>query len=270
MYNIQAIGSVLVDRRGMERNGMKKRSPEEFLEEAHHVHGEKYVYLDAYVNKRTNIRIHCPHHGMFVQNPHAHLQGKGCWLCGVKKRASTQCRSHQSFVQEAAKIHNRKYVYNDLYRGRSSKVQITCPLHGDFYQLADNHLSGHGCPRCKDFITISDKISATPNIPCTLYLLLGDSNQFVKVGITTHSVAFRYRERKYNQVTLKPLYTKVLPLHQAVAIEEKVKQQFRDDSVRPLSMPDGHTECFKYARLLDICEFVDDLVENKWGLSTLI
>jgi len=35
-------------------------------------------------------------------------------------------------------------------------------------------------------------------------------------------------------------------------------------------LEDGHTECFKYARLLDICEFVDDLVENKWGLSTLI
>lgn len=30
-----------------------------------------------------------------------------------------------------------------------SEVKIICPVHGPFFQRAQSHLLGHGCPKCK-------------------------------------------------------------------------------------------------------------------------
>lgn len=48
-------------------------------------------------------------------------------------------------------IHGNKYSYDYLiYRRAKEKVIITCPQHGEFSMLADNHEKGQGCPSCKD------------------------------------------------------------------------------------------------------------------------
>lgn len=30
----------------------------------------------------------------------------------------------------------------------TDKVEIICPIHGNFKQLANQHLQGHACPKC--------------------------------------------------------------------------------------------------------------------------
>ena len=35
------------------------------------------------------------------------------------------------------------------YVNSKTKLIITCPIHGDFEQLAEAHLKGQGCPKCK-------------------------------------------------------------------------------------------------------------------------
>lgn len=43
-----------------------------------------------------------------------------------------------------------KYDYSKtVYQDMHSKVLIICPQHGEFYQRAQSHLSGSGCPMCK-------------------------------------------------------------------------------------------------------------------------
>lgn len=63
--------------------GLKCRKPyDKFLEEAHAIHGDKYIYHEDYVNAGTKIRITCKKHGDFYQRPFDHICGRrGCPIC---------------------------------------------------------------------------------------------------------------------------------------------------------------------------------------------
>lgn len=53
------------------------------------------------------------------------------------------------FIARANTIHNSKYGYtNVVYKNFQTKIQITCPIHGDFHQKPEYHLNGNGCPEC--------------------------------------------------------------------------------------------------------------------------
>ena len=64
----------------------KKLTQKEVLERFKKVHGDEYDYsLVEYVNTHTRISILCKKdgHGIFEQTPLNHLQGSGCWKCGI-------------------------------------------------------------------------------------------------------------------------------------------------------------------------------------------
>ncbi len=55
----------------------------------------------------------------------------------------------EEFIKKANEIHNNKYDYSKVeYINGKAKVCIICPEHGEFYQEANSHLQGIGCPRC--------------------------------------------------------------------------------------------------------------------------
>lgn len=131
-----------------EKNSSTK---EDFILKARKVHGWKYDYSKVkYVNKKTPICIICPEHGEFWQTPDSHLQGNGCKKCTKEKLSNERLKTNEEWVNEVTKIHNNKYDYKKtVYKGYRKKVIITCPIHGDFEQLAYNHLQGKGCPKCR-------------------------------------------------------------------------------------------------------------------------
>lgn len=46
-------------------------------------------------------------------------------------------------------MHGDKYDYSKVeYTGKDNKVCIICPEHGEFWQIANNHMRGTGCPKC--------------------------------------------------------------------------------------------------------------------------
>lgn len=54
-----------------------------------------------------------------------------------------------SFIEKANQVHNNRYTYNNTqYTNSRNKVVITCPIHGDFEQIAAEHIRGKGCPYC--------------------------------------------------------------------------------------------------------------------------
>ena len=56
-----------------------------FIERARKIHNNKYDYSKVdYKLYNDAIAIICPKHGEFWQTPDAHLQGKGCPICGYK------------------------------------------------------------------------------------------------------------------------------------------------------------------------------------------
>lgn len=120
---------------------------DEFTLKSKQVHGDKYDYSESnYVNSKTKIRITCPIHGGFFQEPSAHLAGQGCPRCGGTGKLSTEI-----FIERASKIHNNKYDYSLVdYVTTDVPVKIICPTHGLFSQLPIVHLyRGSGCQACQ-------------------------------------------------------------------------------------------------------------------------
>lgn len=130
-----------------EKLSLKSRSSkEEFIRKAIKIHGDKYDYSKvAYVNNRTPVLIICPKHGEFLMTPHNHLNGRGCRYCANRNyRYSTE-----EYIAACKKVHNNFYSYeHTVYETSHREVIITCPIHGDFKQIAADHLNGHGCPKC--------------------------------------------------------------------------------------------------------------------------
>lgn len=59
------------------------------------------------------------------------------------------CFTTEQFIEKAKKIHGNKYDYSKVdYKRSQMKVCIVCPKHGEFWQTANSHLSGHGCHKC--------------------------------------------------------------------------------------------------------------------------
>ena len=55
----------------------------------------------------------------------------------------------EEFIEKARKVHGDKYDYSKVeYVNSSTKVCIICPIHGEFWQIPNNHLRGSGCYFC--------------------------------------------------------------------------------------------------------------------------
>ena len=130
-----------------QRKVPNKLTTEQFIEKALSKHGVKYNYSKVkYINTSTPVIITCPIHGDFLQVPSVHLSGCGCPICGGHKKLT-----QEDFVTRAKKIHRDKYDYSEtVYKSEKEVVEIICPKHGKFTQLAKSHLLGKGCPKCKE------------------------------------------------------------------------------------------------------------------------
>lgn len=122
-------------------------SKEWFVERATLVHGYKYDYSKTVFRGVNNqVLITCKTHGDFYQNGSTHLKGSGCPLCAMENRKMTT----EEYVKRCSEVHNNKYDYSLVeYSDIHKKVTIICPIHGSFKQIANSHLRGQGCPRCK-------------------------------------------------------------------------------------------------------------------------
>lgn len=115
------------------------------------IHGNYYNYSKMnYVNNETKIIIICPKHNEFKQTPNSHKNGNGCKKCSDEKLSISKRLDNQEFIERASKKHNFKYDYSlTKYKEYRSSIMIICPTHGEFKQIADYHLAGNGCQKCK-------------------------------------------------------------------------------------------------------------------------
>jgi very-short-patch-repair endonuclease len=128
--------------------GTKKINTEEFIKKSKKIHNNKYDYsLVEYKNMKTKVKIICPIHGEFEQEPRHHLNNSGCQICngGVKY-------NNKIFIINAIKTHGNKYDYSLVdYKNNNTNIKIICPIHGVFEQNPNNHISKkYGCPICSE------------------------------------------------------------------------------------------------------------------------
>ena len=131
---------------------------EDIIELFREKHGNKYDYSKVvYEKMHKKVIITCPKHGDFPQTPSKHLIGRGCPKCAVEKRSQAQFLTNEEFIEKSRKIHGDKYVYDKVdYKGAHVPVTIICPTHGEFTQIPNDHLCGHGCPSCGNNISLAE------------------------------------------------------------------------------------------------------------------
>lgn len=175
------------------------------------VHGDQYTYyfpIPVVNRERDKVSITCPIHGKFQQSVKNHLLGQGCPECGKKKSGISLKVPFIEFLERANHIHNNFFTYvEDSYIQITDKVQIVCPYHGEFTQLAISHVRGTGCPECSKLRQGSSP-EMFKGIPTIFYVLrLVDS--VYKIGITTKSTI----EERYCRKIDKDAIDKILFLY---------------------------------------------------------
>ena len=104
----------------------------------------------------------------------------------------------EEFINRARKVHGNKYGYSKVeYKNAHTKVCIICPIHGEFWQIPNDHLNGCGCPKCKiDKITLLKK---------------GTTNTFIEKAKKVHGDKYDYS--KVNYINAKTKICIICPVH---------------------------------------------------------
>ena len=121
-----------------------------FIDRAKSKHDDKYDYSKVEYNGiRNKVCIICPIHGEFWQYPQDHIRGNNCPICANENRGRRKRYTKDEFVEKSKEIHGDKYDYSKVeYKNVNTKVNIICPIHGEFEQIPMNHINGQGCPKC--------------------------------------------------------------------------------------------------------------------------
>lgn len=170
----------------------RRKTTEEFIDSAKAVHGDRYDYsLVEYLSWQDKVTIICPDHGPFEQTPNGHVEGKGCYECGIIASSDAKRSTNEQFIAKARMVHGDHYDYSLVkYIRNSKKVEIICPTHGIFLQAPADHIGqGSGCPDCA-------QTGFNPSKPGLLYYLAittDDGCTRYKIGITNRSVEERFR-----------------------------------------------------------------------------
>ena len=136
------------------------------LEQDLNVKHKRYYSYDkaVFTTMLTKFIVTCPLHGDFLIAPAKHLSGQGCVRCSNTRRALARTSSTEEFVAKALKVAPHFDYSKVLYSSASTKVNVVCPHHGDFWITPNKLLAGRGCVKCK-----SDKISTLLTKPVTKF-----------------------------------------------------------------------------------------------------
>lgn len=107
----------------------------------------------------------------------------------------------QYLVNRFKETHGDKYDYSLVkWDSYITHVKIICPHHGEFEQIAHNHIKGFGCKLCNINLNphnLSEWKQMRPENPGIFYILrcIGNDEYFYKVGITCNSIKQRYQSK---------------------------------------------------------------------------
>jgi len=163
-------------------------SKQEFITRSINLHGDRYDYSKVnYIDTHKKVIIVCKRHGEFSQLVKNHLRKKGCPMCSFEKRTLTT----PEFILASKKVHGDKYNYSESkYTKNCNKISIICNIHKfKFFQTADNHLSGQGCPKCGLMSIITKNSSNT--------------SEFIKKSKKVHGDLYDYSLSDYINNHLK-------------------------------------------------------------------
>ena len=225
--------------------GKLSHSFERFLQDSRKVHGEKYDYSKVkYKNALTKVKIICPEHGEFLQEPANHVRGVACSKCSYIVAADKRRLSTEEFIARAKEAHGDKYDYSRAdYVTSHDKVEIICPHHGSFWQSAVNHTKGNkaGCPGC----AVAGFDQTKPALLYYLAVQTDSKETLYKIGITNLTVEKRFPNTDLARIRVITIWSYERGADAAMR-ELEVLKQFADDLYTGVDVlvGAGNTELF--------------------------
>lgn len=162
-------------------------------------------------------------------------------------------KTTSEFIQDSIKVHGNKYDYSLVkYINCRTKVNIICPIHGEFLQKATNHISGHGCSKCNRFSdtyshsvweNLGNKSDSFDSFKVYIVELWNDEERFYKIGKTYETVGNRFRSTTipYNWKTVKVFEGNAKYISE---LEDELHMKYKEHKYVPIKKFSGSTECF--------------------------
>lgn len=235
----------------------RRLTTNKFVEAANKVHNNKYTYLKTIYTKSTDkVIITCKEHGDFEQNSSSHLQGSGCKKC-YKPKGRYKKRSTKEFITKAKKIHGKRYNYSILtYTNSYTKVKIICQEHGEFEQLANNHLRGQGCIECalectgwtySNWEKASEKSNNFDSFKVYIIKCWNENEEFYKIGKTYTTINKRFRRFKDKKLPYSYEVVKIFEggAREMSELEKQLQKENKSNKYTPKIKFGGMYECFK-------------------------
>jgi len=133
--------------------GGKRRTQESFLAELEQKFPGVYNTSKVkYVNTETPVELICTARGHELKLTAEGIFGKrsyGCKACKMQSVWEAKKVSTDTMAGRFLEAHGTQYGYDwSTYKSPQDEVKITCPVHGEFWQVAAVHAKGCHCPKC--------------------------------------------------------------------------------------------------------------------------
>lgn len=171
-----------------------RRSQESFIKDIDRAQNGNYDLSNInFITTHSRYEFVCKIHNIaFRQKGSDALSGKcGCSLCKSERSSKRQMKSQEQWLEESTLFHKGKFDYSLVnYAGNKNRVQIICPTHGVFEQIAQQHLQ-HGCDKCARDLSAIERYKDTPT---KFYSF--KYNDLYKIGVTTRETVKQRYERE--------------------------------------------------------------------------
>lgn len=146
----------------------------------------------------------------------------------------------EEFIKKARVKHGDKYDYSKVeYVNNKTKVCIICPIHGEFLQTPNNHLTGYGCSKCGRELAHSKTSLTTEEAIKKFIKIHGDYYDYSKVQYVNkrtpitiicpkHGEFQQTPDSHINQKAGCPICAKIKSKHKQL----KTNEQFIQDAKR--------------------------------------
>ena len=264
----KTVGDIMIRAERLLRGAVRRDTANDeadYIANATAVHGGAYMYSSTlFVGKF--VQVVCKVHGEVLINKKKHLLGAGCPRCAECVAQTPKRLTTEKFVNKAKEVHGNKYTYEKTTYGNNNrdKVAITCPRHGTFLQAPEKHLSGRGCPLCRNAAISLARQEASNGWSYTewqragsvstkfdsykVYLILCNSvdgsETFIKVGKTFTTVANRFSTTQAMPYAYTVLGTVTKNAYAISVIETKIKKLLSEYRYVPQVAFAGMYECF--------------------------
>ena len=96
----------------------------------------------------------------------------------------------EEFIERAKGVHEDRYNYSKAnYINIKTKVCIICSIHGEFWQIPDDHIRGSGCEKCSYIIRGKNKTQSV--------------STFIEKAKKAHRNKYDYSKVKYVNCKIK-------------------------------------------------------------------